>query len=474
MAVTIHLDDQTVNFPLLLGAREKDQEQPVMDEVNLEAGVDKSLPLTANNHEKQFRGDVSKSAHQTSEDSWIHGCAVLTTCINSAYILGYSQAIMVHLGWIGGVIGILVATTISLYANALPAKLHELGGRRHIRYRDLAGYIYGEKGYYIIWILQYLFLFMANIGFIILAGSAIQGVYTVLADGNALKLPYCNIIAGFACFVFAIMVPHLSALANWLRLSAFLTAIYVVVTIAICIRDGVQAPARDYSIPGTQLGMMFMTIGSMSNLFVPLNTAMIPEIQATLRAPVRENMMKALYLQFTAGVLPIYAVILVGYWAYGSEASSYLLNNASGPSWAKALANLAAFLQAIINFHIMACPSYEYFDTKYEVKGGALLIRNLSFRIKIRGSYLIISSLIAALLPFIGDFIGLIGSICVLPLTFVIPNHMYLTAKGDLGRIRKIWHWFNVIIFGLFSVAAIIASVRLIVIDSKNYQVFGG
>jgi hypothetical protein len=49
---------------------------------------------------------------------------------------------MVPLGWIPGVVGLIIATAISLYANSLIAELHEFGGRRHIRYRDLAGFIF--------------------------------------------------------------------------------------------------------------------------------------------------------------------------------------------------------------------------------------------------------------------------------------------------------------------------------------------
>lgn len=67
----------------------------------------------------------------------------MCTGLNSAYALGYAGAIMVPLGWIGGVIGLMLAAVISLYANALIAKIHEYGGKRHIRYRDLAGFIYG-------------------------------------------------------------------------------------------------------------------------------------------------------------------------------------------------------------------------------------------------------------------------------------------------------------------------------------------
>lgn len=79
-----------------------------------------------------------------SLDPWYQVGFVLTTGVNSAYVLGYAGSIMVHLGWIAGTTGLLLAAAISLYANALLARLHEVGGKRHIRYRDLAGYIYGN------------------------------------------------------------------------------------------------------------------------------------------------------------------------------------------------------------------------------------------------------------------------------------------------------------------------------------------
>lgn len=52
---------------------------------------------------------------------------------------------MVPLGWVPGVLGLIAAAAISLNANVLIAKLHEFGGKRHIRYRDLAGHIYGTR-----------------------------------------------------------------------------------------------------------------------------------------------------------------------------------------------------------------------------------------------------------------------------------------------------------------------------------------
>ncbi|CAH8337910.1 unnamed protein product [Eruca vesicaria subsp. sativa] len=148
-------------------------------------------------------------------------------------------------------------------------------------------------------------------------------------------------------------------------------------------------------------------------------------------------MMKALYFQFTAGVLPMYTVTFIGYWAYGHSTSTYLLNSVTGPLWVKALANISAFLQSVISLHIFASPTYEFMDTKYGIKGGPLVLKNLLFR------------------------------------TVARANHMYVVAMNDkLSPVQKLWHWLNVCFFGLMSLAAAIAAVRLIAVDSKNFHVF--
>ncbi|KAL1208045.1 Proline transporter 3 [Cardamine amara subsp. amara] len=417
--------------------------------------------------------EIPDTAHQISSDSWLQAAFVLTTSINSAYVLGYSGTIMVPLGWIGGVVGLILATAISLYANTLIAKLHEFGGKRHIRYRDLAGSIYGRKAYCLTWVLQYINLFMINCGFIILAGSALKAVYVLFRDDHTMKLPHFIAIAGLICAVFAIGIPHLSALGIWLAISTVLSLIYIVVAILLSVKDGVKAPSRDYGIQGSSLNKLFIITGAAATLTFVFNTGMLPEIQATVRQPVVKNMMKALYFQFTVGVLPMYAVVFIGYWAYGSSTSSYLLNNVNGPLWVKALANISAFLQSVISLHIFASPTYEYMDTKFGIKGSPLALNNLLFRIMARGGYIAASTLLSALLPFLGDFMSLTGAVSTFPLTFILANHMYYKAKNNkLNSLQKLWHWLNVVFFSLMSVGAAIAALRLIALDSKNFHTF--
>ncbi|CAH9101444.1 unnamed protein product [Cuscuta epithymum] len=295
--------------------------------------------------------EIPETAHQVSNDSWFQVGVVLSTGINSAYALGYAGAIMVPLGWVGGVVGLILSTAISLYASTLIAKLHELGGKRHIRYRDLAGFIYGPTVYSLVWALQSANLFLINTGYVILGGQALKAFYVLFRDDHVMKLPYFIIIAGVACLLFAVAIPHLSALRIWLGVSAFLSLVYLLATFVLSIKDGVNAPPRDYNIPGTTIGKIFTTIGAAGNVVFAFNSGMIPEIQATVKEPAVRNMMKALYFQFTVGVMPMLAVTFVGYWAYGSSSSAYLLNNVHGPVWLKAFANICAFLQAIISLH---------------------------------------------------------------------------------------------------------------------------
>lgn len=125
-------------------------------------------------------------------------------------------------------------------------------------------------------------------------------------------------------------------------------------------------------------------------------------------------------------------------------------------------------------FQIFASPMYEYLDTRYGGgKGRAFSFRNISFRVLVRGGYLTVQTLVAALLPFIGDFMSLTGALSTFPLAFVLANLMYLKVKKNkLSATQKTWHWLNIIGFCCLAVAAVVATLRLIVGHSRSYHLF--
>jgi len=73
---------------------------------------------------------------------WVVGFNLITAS-DSSYVLGYSYLIMAHLGWVAGPIIMFLLIVVSFYNNCLLGSLHETGGKRQIRTRDLAHYIYG-------------------------------------------------------------------------------------------------------------------------------------------------------------------------------------------------------------------------------------------------------------------------------------------------------------------------------------------
>lgn len=49
------------------------------------------------------------------------------------------------LTWPGGLIAFIIGTAVTWYNSFLLASLHEYGGVRHTRYKDLSGAILGER-----------------------------------------------------------------------------------------------------------------------------------------------------------------------------------------------------------------------------------------------------------------------------------------------------------------------------------------
>ncbi len=73
---------------------------------------------------------------------WVVGFSLIAAS-NSSYMLTYPYLIMSHLEWIAGPIIVVLLTILSFHNNCLMGSLHETGGKRQIRTRDLISYVYG-------------------------------------------------------------------------------------------------------------------------------------------------------------------------------------------------------------------------------------------------------------------------------------------------------------------------------------------
>lgn len=420
---------------------------------------------------------VSKeTCHRVGEDEWYTVGFQTMAALNTAFILGYPALIMGNLGWTAGVICTVAAGVISFYNNCLLASLHETGGKRHVRYRDLAGHIYGRHMYIATWFIQYLNLFIVIIGSIVLAGESLKAIATSFSVGSDVTLPGWVGVAGAVICIFAFSVPTLHALRFFSTCSLLLSCIFTFIGISVALRDGVKANGpRDYSVKGSDAKKAFNVLGALSTLAFAFNTGILPEMQATVKEPSIRNMKKGLGLQFTVGTFPILMLTFVGYWAYGNTVAPYMLNSAvSGPKSALTVANAAAFLQTIVATHIYASPIYEFMDTHFEKKGGhEWSTQRVIVRLVTRTTYILLSTFLGALLPFFGDFVALTGALAAFPLESGLVHHMYIKVKGkSFGKKRLAWHWGIVIISTALTLMTAAAGLRFIIVDSINYHAF--
>lgn len=103
-------------------------------------------------------------------------------------------------------------------------------------------------------------------------------------------------------------------------------------------------------------------------------------MQSTLQMPAVTNMRKALYLQYTAGLLFYYGVSIAGYWAYGATVYEYLPQELSGPKSVKVLINAAVFLQSIVSQHVRMDGLSVCSDIlDFTAKGLVFLLNNFKF-----------------------------------------------------------------------------------------------
>ncbi|KAH9776504.1 proline transporter 2 [Citrus sinensis] len=293
------------------------------------------------------------SAHTVGHDSWQQMGFMLVIVFNCGYILSFSNLILVPLGWKWGILCMFFLAFYSLYSQWLLSAFHFIDGKRFIRYRDLMGYLYGREMYYYTWAIQYLTLLVANIGFIVLAARSLKEINMVFSD-SPVRLQIYILISGLAFFIFANLVPTMSAIRRWLAVSFIITFTYVLILLVILVRDGTSNKSRDYEIQGSKTDKIYNAIGAMSAIIVANAAGMIPEMQSTLRQPAVMNMRKALYSQYTVGLLFYYGVTIIGYWAYGSSVSVYLPEQIGGAKWIKVFVNAAVFLQSLVSQHAKA------------------------------------------------------------------------------------------------------------------------
>ncbi|VAH77643.1 unnamed protein product [Triticum turgidum subsp. durum] len=422
-----------------------------------------------------------------SKGTWWHAGFHLTTAIVGPTVLTLPYALR-GMGWALGITTLSLIAAVTFYEYSLMSRVldHcEARGRRHIRFRELAADVLGSGWmFYFVVIVQTAINTGVSIGSILLAADCIEHeiMYSSLAPDGPLKL-YHFIIIVAVVLAFLSQLPSFHSLRHINLVSLLLSLGYTILVSAACIRAGLSknAPAKDYSLSSSKSEQTFNAFLSISILASVFGNGIIIAQSATLAPPAAGKMMKALVMCYSVIGFTFYLPSITGYWAFGSQVQSNILKSlmpdsgpALAPTWLLGLAVLFVLLQLLAIGLVYSQVAYEIMEkNSADATQGKFSRRNLVPRLLLRTLYLAFCALMAAMLPFFGDIVGVVGAVGFIPLDFVLPVIMYNIALAPPRRSTL--YIANTVIMVVFTgVGAIgaFASIRKLVLDAGQFKLF--
>ncbi|XP_054789917.1 GABA transporter 1-like, partial [Prosopis cineraria] len=416
--------------------------------------------------------------------SWLHSGYHLTSSIVAPALLTLPFSFKL-LGWVGGVLCLIVAGLVTFYSyNLFSAVLehHAQLGHRQLRLRDLARHILGPRwAKYYIGPLQFAICIGTVIGGPLVIGISLKFIYTLYNPTGTMKLYQFIMISGVVTLGLA-QIPSFHSLRHLNLVSLILCLAYSACVTAgsIYIGHSKNAPTRNYSVKGSSADQLLGVFNGISIISTTYACGILPEIQATIAPPVKGKMFKGLCLCYSVVVTNYFSVAISGYWAFGNQAGSTIIANFMGehkpllPTWFLVMTNLFILVQVLAVTVSYMQPTNELFESMFgDPSKGEFSLRNVVPRVISRSLSVVVATVLAAMLPFFQDIIAIFGAFGVIPIDFILPMVFFnLTFKPSK---RSFIFWGNTLIALASSVLVAIggiASIRQIVLDAKTYSLF--
>ncbi|KAL6840290.1 hypothetical protein ACP4OV_030100 [Aristida adscensionis] len=419
-----------------------------------------------------------------SKGSWLHCGYHLTTSIVAPALLSLPFA-FASLGWSAGLVCLVTGAAVTFYSYNLLYRVlehHAQQGRRQLRFRDMATDILGPGwGRYYVAPIQFVVCFGSVVASTLLAGQSMKAIYLIAKPGGTINLYVFVVIFGVFMMMLA-QLPSFHSLRHVNLISLLLCLAYSFCTVAGCMYLGTsdRAPPKDYSITGDSQNRVFGVFNAIAVIATTYGNGIIPEIQATVAAPVTGKVFKGLCLCYAVVVTTFFSVAISGYWAFGNQAQGNLLSNfmvdgkAVIPQGFLLVTQLFTLLQLSAVAVVYLQPTNEVLEGLLsDAKQRQYAPRNVVPRLASRTAAVAVATTIAAMVPFFGDISAFIGAFGFLPLDFAIPAVLYnVTFKPSK---KGFVFWLNTAIAVVFSALAVIASiaaVRQIALDANTYKLF--
>ncbi|KAJ4965498.1 hypothetical protein NE237_017347 [Protea cynaroides] len=440
---------------------------------------------------------------------WTATSHIITAVIGSG-VLSLAWAVA-QLGWVAGPIVMMLFAVVTFYTSNLLSQCYRSGdpttGTRNYTYMDAVKSNLGGRKVAICGTIQYLNLFGVAIGYTIAASISMMSIKKSNCIHKSSGNDSCKMSSNWYIIGFGIMEVILSQIPDfdqlwWLSIVA---AVMSFSYSAIGLGLGITKTAENRIIKGSLMGVsigphvtpmqkMWRTVQALGDIaFAYSFSSILIEIQDTVKSPPAEykTMRKSTSISITVTTVFYMLCGCMGYAAFGDQAPGNLLTGFGYFSayWVLDIANIAIVIHLIGAYQVFVQPVFAFVEKWSENKwpNSDFMSKEYKIPIPFYGSYplnlfrmvwrtvfVLTTTVIAMLLPFFNDVVGILGAIGFWPLTVYFPVEIYIAEK-KIGRWTSQWLGLQILCVAclFISIIAACGSVAGVLIDLKTYKPFG-
>ncbi|XP_043712299.1 amino acid permease 4-like [Telopea speciosissima] len=440
---------------------------------------------------------------------WTAASHIITAVIGSG-VLSLAWAVA-QLGWVAGPIVMVLFALVTLYTSNLLSQCYRCGdpatGKRNYTYMDAVKANLGGRRVAICGIIQYINLFGVAIGYTIAASTSMMAIKKTSCSYKSKGKDPCKMSPNWYMIGFGIMEVILSQIPDfdqlwWLSIvAAIMSFTYSAIGLGLGITKSAENGSFKGSLTGVSIGdditpmkKMWRSVQALGAVaFAYSFSVILIEIQDTVKSPPAEHktMRKATSISIAVTTLFYMLCGCMGYAAFGDHAPGNILTDFGYFSayWILDIANVAIVVHLIGAYQVYCQPLFAFVEKWSEKKWprsdfvvneytisipfcGTSYQLNL-FRLVWRTIFVILTTVIAMLLPFFNDVVGILGALGFWPLTVYFPVEMYLAEK-KIGRWTSRWLGLQILNVSCLSITlvALCGSVAGVLNDLKTYKPF--
>jgi hypothetical protein len=194
--------------------------------------------------------------------------------------------------------------------------------------------------------------------------------------------------------------------------------------------------------------------------------AVLPEIQATLASPppTPPTMMAGVATSYVVVIATYFSVAVAGYAAFGGLVEPDVLLSVSDPLALIDAANIMVVLHVAAGYQIFAMPIFEAMEGSVHKHLGHRSPRPLILRLLLRSIFVVATVL--------GDLMGLIASIGLMPVTFILPPLLWISSGRSRNQFEMALNAGIAAGSVILALLAFVGSTRNLIVHSRNYDVF--